>query len=232
MWPASYDWHFGRVTPSVCPPACAERHSDSRKDSRFLAQFAGAASRRLRARTCGREGRKLPNDCLRRLPNAVRRRPHSGRVLPRHRLQRGRPRGIKKMVRHAPALREFGYLLRVLPVLSLSKHSTGLQSCARNGIHAPPGPGFADKLCSGLGREGLPHPKRPLIGGKKTAATPSAYVASGKRTARPYASLATEGNMALGSSMRFSLRILRKHWKLTFIAIFSLAIAMAAGAVG
>jgi macrolide transport system ATP-binding/permease protein len=38
--------------------------------------------------------------------------------------------------------------------------------------------------------------------------------------------------MALGSSMRFSLRILRKHWKLTFIAIFSLAIAMAAGAVG
>ncbi|HKN74987.1 MAG TPA: ADOP family duplicated permease [Candidatus Acidoferrum sp.] len=32
--------------------------------------------------------------------------------------------------------------------------------------------------------------------------------------------------------MRFSLRILRKHWKLTSIAIFSLAIAMAAGAVG
>jgi macrolide transport system ATP-binding/permease protein len=38
--------------------------------------------------------------------------------------------------------------------------------------------------------------------------------------------------MALSSSLRFSLRILRKHWKLTFIAVFSLAIAMAAGAVG
>src|SRR5580692_10789146 len=38
--------------------------------------------------------------------------------------------------------------------------------------------------------------------------------------------------MAWWSSMRFSLRILRKHWKLTSIAIFSLAIAMAAGAVG
>jgi predicted permease len=38
--------------------------------------------------------------------------------------------------------------------------------------------------------------------------------------------------MALCSSIRFSLRILRKHWKLTSIAIFSLAIAMAAGAVG
>jgi len=38
--------------------------------------------------------------------------------------------------------------------------------------------------------------------------------------------------MALWSSMRFSLRILRKHWRLTSIAIFSLAIAMAAGAVG
>src|SRR5580693_9135081 len=38
--------------------------------------------------------------------------------------------------------------------------------------------------------------------------------------------------MALWSSMRFSLRILRKHWKLTSIAIFSLAIAMAGGAVG
>ncbi len=38
--------------------------------------------------------------------------------------------------------------------------------------------------------------------------------------------------MALWSSIRFSLRILRKHWKLTAIAIFSLAIAMAAGAVG
>jgi predicted permease len=45
-------------------------------------------------------------------------------------------------------------------------------------------------------------------------------------------SLTTEGNMAIGSSIRFSLRILRKHWKLTFIAVFSLAIAMAAGAVG
>jgi predicted permease len=42
----------------------------------------------------------------------------------------------------------------------------------------------------------------------------------------------TEGNMALWSSIRFSLRILRKHWKLTSIAVFSLAIAMAAGAVG
>jgi predicted permease len=38
--------------------------------------------------------------------------------------------------------------------------------------------------------------------------------------------------MALWSSLRFSLRILRKHWKLTSIAVFSLAIAMAAGAVG
>ena len=38
--------------------------------------------------------------------------------------------------------------------------------------------------------------------------------------------------MVLWSSMRFSLRILRKHWKLTSIAIFSLAIAMSAGAVG
>jgi predicted permease len=38
--------------------------------------------------------------------------------------------------------------------------------------------------------------------------------------------------MALWSSLRFSLRILRKHWKLTCIAVFSLAIAMAAGAVG
>ncbi|HYL63955.1 MAG TPA: ABC transporter permease [Candidatus Methylomirabilis sp.] len=38
--------------------------------------------------------------------------------------------------------------------------------------------------------------------------------------------------MAIWSSMRFSLRILRKHWKLTSIAAFSLAIAMAAGAVG
>jgi predicted permease len=38
--------------------------------------------------------------------------------------------------------------------------------------------------------------------------------------------------MALWSSLRFSLRILRKHWKLTSIAVFSLAIAMTAGAVG
>ncbi len=38
--------------------------------------------------------------------------------------------------------------------------------------------------------------------------------------------------MALWSSIRFSLRILRKHWKLTSIAVFSLAIAMAGGAVG
>jgi macrolide transport system ATP-binding/permease protein len=38
--------------------------------------------------------------------------------------------------------------------------------------------------------------------------------------------------MALWSSIRFSLRILKKHWKLTSIAIFSLAIAMSAGGVG
>ena len=38
--------------------------------------------------------------------------------------------------------------------------------------------------------------------------------------------------MAFWSSIRFSLRILKKHWKLTSIAIFSLAIAMAAGAIG
>jgi len=38
--------------------------------------------------------------------------------------------------------------------------------------------------------------------------------------------------MAIGSSMRFSLRILSKHWKLTSIAVFSLAIAMAAGTAG
>src|SRR5580704_8897620 len=38
--------------------------------------------------------------------------------------------------------------------------------------------------------------------------------------------------MALWSGMRFSLRILRKRWRLTSIAIFSLAIAMAASAVG
>ena len=38
--------------------------------------------------------------------------------------------------------------------------------------------------------------------------------------------------MAFWSSIRFSLRILRKHWKLTSIAVFSLAIAIAAGAAG
>jgi len=38
--------------------------------------------------------------------------------------------------------------------------------------------------------------------------------------------------MAFSPSMRFSLRILRKHWKLTIIAVSSLAIAMAAGTVG
>lgn len=38
--------------------------------------------------------------------------------------------------------------------------------------------------------------------------------------------------MALWSSLRFSLRILRKHWKLSLIGVFSLAIAMAAGTVG
>ena len=38
--------------------------------------------------------------------------------------------------------------------------------------------------------------------------------------------------MALWSNLRFSLRILRKHWKLTSIAVISLAIAMSAGAVG
>ena len=38
--------------------------------------------------------------------------------------------------------------------------------------------------------------------------------------------------MALWPSIRFSLRILGKHWKLTSIAVFSLAIAMAGGAVG
>ena len=38
--------------------------------------------------------------------------------------------------------------------------------------------------------------------------------------------------MALWSSIRFSLRILRKHWKLTSIAVSSLAIAMAAGTAG
>ncbi len=38
--------------------------------------------------------------------------------------------------------------------------------------------------------------------------------------------------MAFRSSTRFSLRILGKHWRLTSIAVFSLAIAMAAGAAG
>ncbi|MGA7919613.1 MAG: ADOP family duplicated permease [Candidatus Acidiferrales bacterium] len=38
--------------------------------------------------------------------------------------------------------------------------------------------------------------------------------------------------MALWSSTRFSLRILKKHWKITSIAVSSLAIAMAAGTVG
>lgn len=38
--------------------------------------------------------------------------------------------------------------------------------------------------------------------------------------------------MAFTSSIRFSLRILRKHWKLTSIGVFSLAIAIAAGAAG
>lgn len=45
-------------------------------------------------------------------------------------------------------------------------------------------------------------------------------------------SLTMEGKMALWSSLRYSLRILRKHWKLASIGIFSLAIAMSAGAVG
>src|SRR5215467_12973410 len=38
--------------------------------------------------------------------------------------------------------------------------------------------------------------------------------------------------MALWFSARFSLRILRKHWKLTSVAVFSLATAMAAGTTG
>lgn len=38
--------------------------------------------------------------------------------------------------------------------------------------------------------------------------------------------------MALWSSIRFSLRILRKHWKLTSIAVFSMALAMAAATAG
>jgi predicted permease len=44
--------------------------------------------------------------------------------------------------------------------------------------------------------------------------------------------LANGGNMALGTHIRFSLRILRKHWKLTTIAVSSLAVAMAAGTTG
>src|SRR5215469_13807028 len=39
-------------------------------------------------------------------------------------------------------------------------------------------------------------------------------------------------NMALWSSVRFSLRVLKKHGKLTSIAVSSLALAMAAGTVG
>ena len=38
--------------------------------------------------------------------------------------------------------------------------------------------------------------------------------------------------MALWSSIRFSLRILKKHWKLTAIAVSSTALAMAAGTAG
>ncbi|HEV2195728.1 MAG TPA: ADOP family duplicated permease [Candidatus Acidoferrum sp.] len=38
--------------------------------------------------------------------------------------------------------------------------------------------------------------------------------------------------MALWSSIRFSLRILRKHWKLTSIAVFSMALALAAATAG
>src|SRR5271170_4492072 len=41
-----------------------------------------------------------------------------------------------------------------------------------------------------------------------------------------------EGNVALWSNVRFSMRILGKHWKLTSLAVFSLAIAMAAGTAG
>src|ERR1700752_3259995 len=44
--------------------------------------------------------------------------------------------------------------------------------------------------------------------------------------------LANGGNMALWVNIRFSLRILRKHWKLTTIAVSSLAVAMAAGTTG
>src|SRR5215469_3947125 len=38
--------------------------------------------------------------------------------------------------------------------------------------------------------------------------------------------------MALWSSIRFSLRILKKHWKLTSIAVSSMALAMAAATIG
>jgi predicted permease len=44
--------------------------------------------------------------------------------------------------------------------------------------------------------------------------------------------LKMEGKMAFWSSVRFSLRILRKHWKLALIGVFSLAIAMSAGTAG
>lgn len=44
--------------------------------------------------------------------------------------------------------------------------------------------------------------------------------------------LANGGNMALWTNIRFSLRILKKHWKLTTIAVSSLAVAMAAGTTG
>jgi hypothetical protein len=56
----------------------------------------------------------------------------------------------------------------------------------------------------------------------------SAFVSMLLRTA----GLTTEGKMTFLSSIRFSLRILRKHWKLTSIGVFSLAIAMAGGTVG
>jgi macrolide transport system ATP-binding/permease protein len=45
-------------------------------------------------------------------------------------------------------------------------------------------------------------------------------------------SLTMEGKMAFWSSLRFSARILCKHWKVTLIGIFSLAIAMSAGTAG
>jgi predicted permease len=41
-----------------------------------------------------------------------------------------------------------------------------------------------------------------------------------------------EDKMAFWSSLRFSLRVLAKHWKLSLIGIFSLAIAMSAGTAG